>query len=103
MKVAVSSTGKKIESAVSNVFGRAPYFIIADVEEGRIKEWKAVENINTERLGNVGVMSAQKIAEEGAELLVSGNVGPRASQVLEQFNIKTVKKTGVVKEVLKNL
>ena len=37
MKVAISSTDKNIESNVSEVFGRCPYFIIAEInKEGKI-------------------------------------------------------------------
>ena len=103
MRVGVSSERDKLESKVSKVFGRAPFFIIAEVENGKIMDWRAVENVNTERLGNVGVLSAKKIADEGVDVLITGNVGPRASQVFEQFSIKVLKKSGVVKTVLENL
>ena len=44
MKIAIPSTGKDIESPISPVFGRSPYFIVIEVKEGQIIGFKAIEN-----------------------------------------------------------
>jgi len=44
MKIAVSSTGQDLNSQISPVFGRCAFFVIADVENNKIKNSKAVEN-----------------------------------------------------------
>ena len=44
MKVAVTSIGNSLESGISPVFGRCPYFIIVDMENGEIKDDLTTEN-----------------------------------------------------------
>lgn len=38
MKIAVSSIGEGLNSKVSEVFGRCPYLIIAEIENQKIKK-----------------------------------------------------------------
>lgn len=87
MKVAVSSTGKEVESEVSNIFGRSPYFIIAEIENGKIVKTEAVENTSAQQMSGAGSSTVQLIAEKDVEAVITGNPGPRASSALIQFNI----------------
>ncbi len=99
MKVAVASTGKDINSNVSNVFGRAPYFIIAEIKD-KIMNIEPIENIYANQMGRAGISTAQLIAEKNVKAVIAGNVGPRAFEVLSQFNIKIYNASGSVKEAL---
>ncbi len=100
MKVAASSNGKDLNSAVSDVFGRCGYFIIADIEGKKITKTEAVENVSAKQLGGVGIAAAQTVVEKGANALITGNVGPRALDVFRQFDIQVFKGSGPVKEAL---
>ena len=100
MKVAVSSMGKNLESQVSTVFGRCPYFVIAEIEKEKIVKVEAIENISAKQVGGAGISTAQAIAEKDAKAVITGNIGPRASDVLRQFNIEVYNGSGLVKEVL---
>lgn len=100
MKIAVSATGKDIKSKVSDVFGRCPYFIIAEIEDEEIKEIKAIENKNANQSGGAGISAAQLMADENVNAAITGNVGPRALDVLRQFNIEVYSCGGIVKTVL---
>jgi len=100
MKVAVSSMGKNLESQVSTVFGRCPYFVIAEIEKKKIVKIEAIENTSFGQMGGAGISTAQAIAEKDVETIITGNIGPRASDVLRQFNIKVYSGSGLVKEVL---
>jgi len=40
MKIAVSSTGERLNSKVSEEFGRCPYFINTEIEHQKIKKAK---------------------------------------------------------------
>ncbi len=100
MKIAISSTDKNIESNVSDVFGRCPYFIIAEVEDQKIGKTEAIENKNTEQMSGAGISTAQLIAEKDVKAVITGNVGPRALDVLNQFNIEIYSGEGIIKEVL---
>ncbi|HDH91415.1 MAG TPA: dinitrogenase iron-molybdenum cofactor [Candidatus Aenigmarchaeota archaeon] len=90
MKIAIASTGKELESNVSLVFGRAPYFLIVEVEGNEIKNYKVIENPAVNAMGGAGIQAAQLIANEGVEVVIAGNIGPNALNVLQQVGIKVV-------------
>ena len=100
MKIAISSTGKELTDNVSEVFARCPYFVIAEIENGEIKETEIIENKNADQMGGAGLSTAQLMAEKNVNAVISGNVGPRALDVLRQFNIKVYYGEGIIKEVL---
>jgi predicted Fe-Mo cluster-binding NifX family protein len=100
MKIAISSAGKDIDSDVDNVFGRCPFFIFADIEGKKITKVEAIKNISAEKTGGAGISAAQAVAEKGAKAVITGNVGPRAMDVLRQFNIEIYNGSGTVKEAL---
>jgi len=101
MKVAVTSIGNGLDSEISSVFGRCPYFIIADIEDGEIKGDIAVENPAKNESRGAGIKAAQFIANKGVTVLISGAVGPNAFDILKQVGIKVYKlKSGSVKDNL---
>jgi predicted Fe-Mo cluster-binding NifX family protein len=100
MKIAVSSTGKSLESNVSDIFARCPYFIIVEIENGKIQKVETIENKNANQLGQAGISVAKFLAEKNVKAVITGNVGPRAFDVLKQFNIEIYQGEGKVKEVI---
>jgi len=98
MKIAISSQGEDLEAMVDPRFGRCPYFIIYDTET---KETEVLPNPALEAMGGAGIQAAQLIADKGAEVVITGNVGPNAFQTLNQVNIKIYGgASGTVKENL---
>lgn len=103
MKVAVTSTGNSVDSEISSVFGRCPYFIIAEIEDGNIKEDSATENPAKNDRG-AGIKAAQFIANQDVKTLISGAVGPNAFDIIKQVGIKVYKiQSGSVKDNIKLL
>jgi len=100
VKIAVSSMNKNIESDVSDVFGRSSYFVIAEIEDEKIKRTEIIENKSTNQMSGAGISAAQLMAEKNVNAVITGNVGPRAFDVLKQFNIEVYTGSGVIKEVL---
>ena len=100
MKIAISSTGKTLDDDIDQRFGRCPYFIIVEIEDKKIKETKAVENIAAAQSGKAGIAAAQTIAEEEVETVITGNLGPNAADVLEQFEIKAYQASGKIKDAV---
>ncbi len=97
----MTSTGNSLDSLVSSIFGRCPYFIVSDLENGEIKDYIALENPakNDARAGN---KTAEFIANRDVKALISGDVGPNAFNILKEENIKIYKlKPGSVKDNLK--
>lgn len=85
MKIAITSTGKTLESEVAPRFGRAAYFIIIDTET---IEFEPVENANIAAAGGAGVSSAKTVLDAGAQAVLTGNCGPNAERTLTAAGIK---------------
>lgn len=100
MKIAISSTGKNLDSNISDTFGRCPYFIIAEIKDDKIAGFEAIENISADQMGGAGISAAEAVAGKDIEAVITENLGPRATDVLRQFDIKAYKAGGLVKEAV---
>ncbi len=100
MKIAVSSTGKNLSSHVDEIFGRCSYFVIVEIENKKIKGVEVIENISRNQAGGVGISVAQMIVEKGVSAVITRNIGPRALDVLNQFNIGIYVGDGTIEKVL---
>ena len=100
MKIAISSTGKKLTDNVSEVFARCPYFIIAEIKNQKIDKTEIIENENIDQMRGAGISAAQLIAEKNVDVVITKNIGPRALDVLRQFNITVYQGEGTIKEAL---
>jgi len=100
MKIAVSSMDKTIDGSVSDIFGRCLYFIIAEIKNQKIEKTEVVENKSTDQMSGAGISAAQLMAGKNVNAVITGNVGPRALDVLKQFNIESYYGNGLIKEVL---
>jgi predicted Fe-Mo cluster-binding NifX family protein len=100
MKIAVSSTGKNLTDEVSEVFARCPYFIIVEIENKKIQKIETIENKIANQLGQAGISAAQLIAEKDIKAVITKNIGPRALDVLNQFNISIYAGDGIIEKVL---
>ena len=90
MRIAVSASGSNLDAEVDPRFGRCQYFIIIDPDS---MEFETVENSGAIAGGGAGIATAQEIADKGVEVVLTGNCGPNAFQVLSAAGIKVV--TGV--------
>jgi len=100
MRIAISSTDQNIESNVSDVFGRCPYFIIAEIKNDKIEKIETIKNESADQNSSAGISIAQLMAEKNINIVITGNVGPRALDVLSQFKIEVYSGEGIVKDVL---
>ncbi len=99
MKIAISSTGKDLESEVDVRFGRCSYFIIVEIEGKEIKSNKAIENTAMMQGSGAGITAAQVVGNEDVDAVIGINLGPRAFSVLEQLGIEIYQGIqGTVKE-----
>jgi predicted Fe-Mo cluster-binding NifX family protein len=90
MKICITADGESLESNVDPRFGRCKCFIFYDTKTDK---FEAVSNTNSTGMGGVGIQSASMMAERGIEIVLTGNLGPNASSVIQQAGIKTI--TGV--------
>ena len=105
VKVVVTAKTNSIDGPVDEVFGRCGFFMVADVKDGGFSLLSTEENSVAKRPSGVGVAAAQRVAELGAEAVITGIPGPKAGTVLQQFGIKVYNGTGYpsVKEALEAL
>lgn len=97
-KVAVSSIGQELSSQVEPRFGRSPYFILIDPDT---KEFEAIENPNVNAMGGAGIQTAQLVANNGIEVVLTGSCGPNAYQTLQAAGVKVITGvSGTVNEVI---
>ncbi len=93
MKIAISSSGKKLSDPVDERFGRAAYLLIYDTEA---KQFSALDNqSNVEAASGAGPQAVDFIATHGVEVLLTGNVGPKAAMALHAAKIKSYAVTGI--------
>jgi predicted Fe-Mo cluster-binding NifX family protein len=85
VKVAVSSKGTDLAAVVDPRFGRAPYFVVVDLETGG---YEGVENPGALAGTGAGVAAAQVIANAGAEAVITNSVGPHAYSALSSGGIE---------------
>lgn len=98
MKIAISSTGKDLDSQVDLRFGRCQYFILINPET---MEFEALENKGAMSMGGAGIQAVQFIAQHGANVLITGNLGPNAATALSAAGIKVyLVHGGKIKEVV---
>ena len=101
MKIAVSATHRSLDADVDPRFGRCMCFIIVETEDNEIKSHKEISNEAVQATRGAGIQAAQTVANAGVEVVITGNIGPNAFNVLSQTGIKVVTgATGKVSEVV---
>ncbi len=85
MKIAVTSTGRTLDSQVDPRFGRAACFVIVDTDTSN---FTAVENENAAAASGAGITSAKLVIDAGAQAVLTGNCGPKAQTTLSAAGVK---------------
>ncbi len=100
-KIAISARGKDLAAEVDPRFGRAPYFVIYDLENDN---WEAVSNPAVSEAKGAGIVAANFMADRGVEVVITGHCGPKAFAVLKAAGIRVATAPGrTVKEVISSL
>lgn len=85
MKIAISSSGIDMEAIVDPRFGRAANFLIYDTESKKVTVLENQQNLQAAQ--GAGIQSGQLVVNSGAEVVITGNCGPKAFQVLNSAGI----------------
>jgi len=81
MKIAVTSCGNELISDMDPRFGRARYFIMVDP---KTLDYEVLENKqNIKSAHRAGIQAAKTVVSQKADVLISGNCGPKAFEVLK--------------------
>ncbi|MHC1729375.1 MAG: NifB/NifX family molybdenum-iron cluster-binding protein [Syntrophobacteraceae bacterium] len=84
MKIAVSAVQPNLDSEVDPRFGRCAFFILIDSET---MEWEGVENRDA-MAAAAGISAAKFVADQGARAVITGVVGPQATETLNAAGIE---------------
>ncbi len=100
MRIAVPAEGDGgITSTVSHHFGRCPFFVLVEVEEGTIG---AVEKVDNPFFGSHAPGQVPGfLHEQNADLVLTGGMGQRALAFFAQYGIEICSgATGTVQEAV---
>jgi len=104
MKIAVSATGKGLDSQMDARFGRCPSFVIAETEGMKVKGSTDLENTAVNQPGGAGITAAELVGNQKVDAVISGSLGPRAFSVLDQLGIDMYAgKPGTIRENIEAL
>jgi len=85
-KIAFTTTGKDLQAAMDPRFGRAPGFLVFDVDQESIQ---SIENQQARNASQgAGIQAAETIVRAGVDTLVTGHCGPKAFRVLDAAGVK---------------
>ena len=85
MKVAVTTSGDSLAAPLDSRFGRAPKFLIYELEADSFLMIDNAQNLNAAQ--GAGIQAAQTVAEAGVQGVITGHCGPKAFRVLRAADI----------------
>jgi predicted Fe-Mo cluster-binding NifX family protein len=98
MKICVTATAGDLNAQVDPRFGRCQYFVFVDSDT---MAFEAMANEAIAASGGAGIQAAQTVVNKGVDVLISGNIGPNAFQVLSTAGVKIATGAyGTVKEAV---
>jgi predicted Fe-Mo cluster-binding NifX family protein len=87
VKIAVSASGSSLDATVDPRFGRCPYYVIVETET---MAHEVMPNDSMSAPSGAGIGAAQAVARKGVQAVITGSLGPNASQVLSASGIKMI-------------
>lgn len=98
MKICVTAAAGDLNAQVDPRFGRCQYFVIVDSDT---MAFEAMANEAMNAPGGAGIQAAQAMVNKGVNVVISGNMGPNAFQVLSTAGVKVATGAyGTVKEAV---
>ncbi len=99
MKLAITATGKDLDAQTDSRFGRAAYFIMVDADT---MAFEAVSNSQSLDLPQgAGIQAGQTIVKNKVDVLITGNCGPKAFQLLQNAGVKIyIGASGTVRDAI---
>jgi len=86
LKIAFTTSGDDLNAPLDSRFGRAPKFLIYDLDKNTFQVIDNSQNLNA--MQGAGIQAAQTVASQDVNGLVTGNCGPKAFRVLNVAGIK---------------
>ena len=87
MITVITSDGNSLQSKLDLRFGRTSWFCVFNPKNNSVQ---FIENEHKNANEGAGVKAAEVVAELNAEKVISGDFGPKAKSLLEQFKIQMI-------------
>jgi predicted Fe-Mo cluster-binding NifX family protein len=87
MKICVSAEEPELHSLIAEEFGHSNFFVIYDTTNGN---WEAFPNKATEAGVGAGIVAAEQVIDLGAEVVLTGFVGPHGEKKLQSADVRIV-------------
>ncbi|MFO8048193.1 MAG: NifB/NifX family molybdenum-iron cluster-binding protein [Desulfosudaceae bacterium] len=88
MKILVSAAGNDLSAKVDPRFGRAANFLVVDADTMEFEVVANTQNLNAPQ--GAGIQAGKTAVNTGAEVVITGNCGPKAFSVLRQAGLQVV-------------
>lgn len=88
MKIAIALEENRYEAKVDRRVGRAPYFILIDTDSN---DYTIVENEAKDEVTGAGLKVVRNLIKYGVDILIAGEVEPKAAVVIEEFELPVYK------------
>jgi predicted Fe-Mo cluster-binding NifX family protein len=88
MKIAISSQGEKLDSAVDLRFSRAAQFILYDIETDSCEIVPNEQMLNA--VQGAEIKAAETISRHGGQVLITGYCGPETLEMLAAAGIEII-------------
>ena len=92
MKLAITSTGKELDSNLDPRFGRTAYFIVVDPDTMAFEVVENSQNLNLPQ--GAGIQAGKTIADHHVDVLITGHCGPKAFKVLQNAGVEVMTGAG---------
>jgi predicted Fe-Mo cluster-binding NifX family protein len=103
MKIAITCQDDNLDSMIDQRFGRCKYFLIVDIKNNKIENAKAFLNQGAEQGHGAGIKAAEQIGELKVEKVLTGQLGPNATAVLDKLGIIAYQSSGKAKDAITQL
>jgi len=98
LRIAIPTKGKGgLEDVVCDVFGRANYFMIVDIEDGDVQKIQVVDNPAVSYQHGAGPIVVKMLVDLGVNMVLAAEFGPGVSTLLDQHKITRVKVNAGIK------
>ena len=77
-----------LEALVDPRFGRCAFFTVVSISGNEIQEKEILPNASMNAMGGAGIQAAQNVANLGANVIITGNLGPNAAMSLQQLGLE---------------
>ncbi len=93
MRIVVPAEGTDLDAQTSAVFGRCQAYVFVDTDT---MAFEVLKNPAADAPSGAGVRAAQLVVEHGARAVLSGEVGPKAADVLAAARVPVYRLRGPV-------